>query len=549
MEDDVLSLSAHGESIGDDSSSKATELSDMMVIDEVGYEDTTDEPSDNRQVQDEGIYKQYVHNQRSAGALGPAPFKSRSHQCFVCGLITHGKMRRHVLKTHLPWYWEPHTACWSCEVQEAQAGSLAQRHTMEHGVGSTVFDEEHMHLWCQLMLGSLHQIRSWLECSTLDDLLDYILQRELYTFVKNQFSSQELQLLTFWADNYCPSSVPTYNCNPPNHLICIFNWELIAVLLSRVGSVKQERFLVQKQRLTYEGANIAEPISQSEDQLAFVDSHFHLDQILRRMRLRNFQHLQSVVAPGCSQYFYYGVANYVFPSRWNNWASDVGFARSVYVSFGIHPHITAEGISKRQMDQLDSLTDSHLCVAIGEVGLDYTTTCICRPCRNPSKCKEEARRNQEEAFVQMLLLARRKHFPVIIHCRDCGDGSAAKRTLEIILYHDLADMKFYRHCFDGTIEEMTAWQQLPTIIFGVSGKFIRDNTGLEVIPRIPPHQLVLETDSPFLSPFPWCPVNHPWNLPVIAKEVSRLRNIPLSVLMWTVNDNALKFFQIPRQRQ
>ncbi|CAC5420969.1 tatD [Mytilus coruscus] len=225
---------------------------------------------------------------------------------------------------------------------------------------------------------------------------------------------------------------------------------------------------------------------------------FHLDQILRRMRLRNFQHLQSVVAPVCS--FYYGVANYIFPSRLNNWDSDVGFACGVYVSFGIHSHLAAEGVSKRQMDQLDSLTDSHLYVAIGEVGLDYTTTCICRPCRNPSRCKEEARRNQKEAFINMLLSARRKSLPVIIHCRDCGDGSAAKRTLELILHHNLADMKFSRHCFEGTIEELTAWQQLPTIMFGVSGKFIRDNTGLEVIPRIPPHQLVLETDSPFLSP-------------------------------------------------
>ncbi|CAC5423885.1 tatD [Mytilus coruscus] len=377
MENDVLSLSAHGESIGDDSFSKATELSDMMVIDEVGYEDTTDEPSepsDNREVHDEGVYQQ-----------------SRSHQCFVRGLVTHGKMRRHVLKTHLSWYWEPHTTCWSCEVQEAQAGSFSHRHTMEHRVESNIFDKDHMHLWCQLMLGSLHQIRAWLECSTLDDLLDYILQRELYTFVKNQFSPQELQLLTFWADNYCPSSVPTYICNPPNHPICIFNWELIAVLLSRVGAGKQQRFVLQKQRLTYEGANITESISLSEEQLVFIDSHFHLDQILRRMNLRNSQHLKSVVAPGCSQCFYYGVVNYVFPSRWNNWASDVGFARGVYVSFGIHPHLAAEGISKRQIDQLDSLTDNHLCVAIGEVGLDYTTTCICRPCRNPRRCKEEAR--------------------------------------------------------------------------------------------------------------------------------------------------------------
>ncbi|CAC5372089.1 unnamed protein product [Mytilus coruscus] len=95
MEDDVLSLSAHGESIGDDSSSKATEhslsahgesigddsssktteFSDMMVIDEIGYEDTTEEPSDNREVHDEGIYQQYVHRQKDL--QGPKVPRSR----------------------------------------------------------------------------------------------------------------------------------------------------------------------------------------------------------------------------------------------------------------------------------------------------------------------------------------------------------------------------------------------------------------------------------------------------------------------------------------
>ncbi|CAC5390971.1 tatD [Mytilus coruscus] len=214
------------------------------------------------------------------------------------------------------------------------------------------------------------------------------------------------------------------------------------------------------------------------------------------------------------------------------WIGKLRFARGVYVFFGIHPHLAAEGIFKRQMDQLDSLTDKNSYVAIGEVGLDYTTTCICRPCRNTSMCKEEARHNQEEAFIYMLLLARRKSFPVIIHCRDFGDGSDAKRTLEIIFHHDLADMKCYRHCFKGTIEEFTAWQQLLSIIFGVFGKLIRDDTGCsEIIPRISPHQLVLETDSHFLSSFACCLVILPWNLQVIATEVSRLRNFSLSVLM------------------
>ena len=105
-------------------------------------------------------------------------------------------------------------------------------------------------------------------------------------------------------------------------------------------------------------------------------------------------------------------------------------------------------------------------------------------------------RYQEEAFIQLLLLARRKNLPVILHCRDSGDGSAATRTLEIIFQHDLQTLNYYRHCFIGDLEELATWQQLPNIVFGISGKFMRDDVEVEIIPRILPHQLVLETDAP-----------------------------------------------------
>lgn len=152
--------------------------------------------------------------------------------------------------------------------------------------------------------------------------------------------------------------------------------------------------------MTYEGANIVnpEPALQSEERIVFFHSHFHLDEILRRMRLRNFSHLQSVVAPSCAQGFYYGIANYVFPSCWNNWQGDIGYARGVYVSFGIHPRIAAKGITRRQFAQLDSLTDIPLCVAVGEIGLDFTTTCSCQPCIHPEQCRETATQYQEEAL-------------------------------------------------------------------------------------------------------------------------------------------------------
>jgi hypothetical protein len=58
---------------------------------------------------------------------------------------------------------------------------------------------------------------------------------------------------------------------------------------------------------------------------------------------------------------------------------------------------------------------------------------------------------------------------------------------------------------------------------------------------------VLETDAPFLSPVSCCEVNHPWNLRTVAVAVSQCRNIPLNVLLWMVNDNALKFYDLPHR--
>jgi hypothetical protein len=138
MEDDVLSLSIHGESI-DDSSSRATDVSDMMVIDEVGYDKDSPKSSDNREVKDDGVFQQYLNRREDEGAFGPSsdhqagtgldqqeqilehhedegaldlPLEHqeiRLNECFVCRKVIRTKVKRHVLKQHLPWFWAPHT--------------------------------------------------------------------------------------------------------------------------------------------------------------------------------------------------------------------------------------------------------------------------------------------------------------------------------------------------------------------------------------------------------------------------------------------------------
>jgi Tat protein secretion system quality control protein TatD with DNase activity len=105
-------------------------------------------------------------------------------------------------------------------------------------------------------------------------------------------------------------------------------------------------------------------------------------------------------------------------------------------------------------------------------------------------------------------------------------------------------MRFHRHCFNGELLELQQWQALPNTVFGVTWKSVRESP--DFIPRINLDQLVLETDSPYLSFYSCCPTDHPWNLPAVALEVTILRNVPLSVLNWTTNENTSKFYAMPK---
>lgn len=167
--------------------------------------------------------------------------------------------------------------------------------------------------------------------------------------------------------------------------------------------------------------------------------------------------------------------------------------------------------------------------------LDYTTKCSCYPCQTPDQCRRRIRSNQEEVFIKLLLVGKTKGLPAIIHCRDTGDGAVAARALELITQLGCTDMRFHRHCFNGDLLQLQQWKTLPNIVFGVTWKSVRESP--DFIPRINLDQLVLETDSPYLSLYSCCPTNHPWNLPAVALEVASLRNVPLSVLNWTTNEN------------
>ena len=109
-------------------------------------------------------------------------------------------------------------------------------------------------------------------------------------------------------------------------------------------------------------------------------------------------------------------------------------------------------------------------------------------------------------------------------------------------------LKYHRHSFTRTYEKLLEWRSLPHVRFGVTWNTVADKASTDSVARMETKEIVLETDVPFLPPNPECKINHPWNLEVVAQEVSRLRNVLHSMLMTAINQNAIQVYGLDSRR-
>lgn len=211
--------------------------------------------------------------------------------------------------------------------------------------------------------------------------------------------------------------------------------------------------------------------------------------------------------------------------------------------------MTISGVTSRMWRDFHHLMQEPGCVALGETELDITSNCECvkqgRTCHSIVHCRERTQANQEEAYLNHLQLAAIFDKPVVLHCKDHGDGTDASRVLQIIHQHNFTNLKFHRHCFAVALKELEEWRILPRVVFGITFGLRADYNTLEnLVPKTSDNQLVLETDSPYLPPERDIKINHPWTVMYTARLVATLRNIPLSFLMTIVNQNARNFYRL-----
>lgn len=199
----------------------------------------------------------------------------------------------------------------------------------------------------------------------------------------------------------------------------------------------------------------------------------------------------------------------------------------IYAAVGMHPH-DAKDMQEQDYNQLLRWASHPKVVAIGEIGLDYHYDLSPRPV-------------QKEVFLRQLDIARQTGKPFIIHERE-----AHADTFEIVRTA-AKGLEGVFHCFSGSVETAREYLKLGFYI-SVAGPvtFPKSAKTKEVAKYVPLDRLLVETDSPYLTPQAFRGRrNEPAHVRLVAEEIAALRNLPLNELALATTENARRLFRIP----
>ncbi len=202
--------------------------------------------------------------------------------------------------------------------------------------------------------------------------------------------------------------------------------------------------------------------------------------------------------------------------------------QGVYAVVGVHPSDVFDA-KPSTLKEIEQLLDDHKVVAIGEIGLDY----------HWHKQAEE-HRTQKRWFIAQIELANRFNLPIVVHMRD-----ATQDTYDILKEHPVKKGGIM-HCFSSSSEMAMKFIDLGFhISLGGPVTFKNAKQPKQVAIDIPLNKLLIETDSPYLSPHPnRGKRNESSFLPLVLNEIAGLRGIEAEQLAKITLKNSLDLFHV-----
>ncbi len=202
------------------------------------------------------------------------------------------------------------------------------------------------------------------------------------------------------------------------------------------------------------------------------------------------------------------------------------FPHQCHPMLGLHPTKVKEDYRDR-LSFLESLAEKEKFVAIGETGMD-------------AYWSNDFLKHQEDSFIIHLDWAKHHNLPVVIHTRKTMD-----KVLSIIRAHKNRMLSGVFHAFSGSVEHA---MQIVDLGFklGIGGIVTYKNSGLKpVIQALDLKDIILETDSPYLTPAPnRGNRNESANIHYIAQKISEFKNLSIEQVALVTSRNASELFNL-----
>ena len=200
---------------------------------------------------------------------------------------------------------------------------------------------------------------------------------------------------------------------------------------------------------------------------------------------------------------------------------------NVYATVGMHPH-DAKDVGADELRRLRALTSHPKAIAVGETGLDYYYN------HSPHDV-------QRRVFTHFIQMARDTGLPIVVHERD-----AARDAAELLRTEGAGELRGVIHCFTGSYEAACTYLDLGFYVsFTGIITFKNADPLRDVVRKVPLERMLVETDSPFLTPVPHRGKrNEPAYVRFVAETIATLKGLSLAEVARVTSDNAQALFMI-----
>ena len=195
---------------------------------------------------------------------------------------------------------------------------------------------------------------------------------------------------------------------------------------------------------------------------------------------------------------------------------------------GLHPCSVKKDNIDKEILHVEEMLNKNKFIAIGEIGLDLYWD-------------KSTLSYQKVAFESQIKLAKKYQLPIVIHVRD-----SFNEAIEIVEKLNNENLSGVFHCFTGNIQEAKRIINLENFYLGIGGVVTFKNGGInKIINQISLDNIILETDSPYLTPTPFRGKRNESKFLVnIAQKMSEIYEIDINEIANKTSSNAINLFKI-----